>query len=96
MGYSWDIDSNEIKSSCKFPNIQLIVITRDNNVAERGWGKDNISEKEAILYENEWHKLQVELSKLSSKGKSIIAKNSDHEVYLDRPDIIIHNLKTLI
>ena len=53
MGYSWDIDSNEIKSSSKFPNIPLIVITRDNNVGERGWVKDNISEKEAILYENE-------------------------------------------
>ncbi|WP_353095644.1 hypothetical protein [Tissierella praeacuta] len=52
--------------------------------------------KEAILYENEWCKLQIELSNLSDEGRLIIAENSDHEIYLDRPDVIIHNLKTLI
>lgn len=93
---NWDIDSNEIKSIPEFPNIPLIVIARDNKVAERGWVKYNIPEKEAILYENEWRKLQVELSKLSCKGKLIIAENSDHEIYLDRPDIVIQHLKTLL
>lgn len=93
---NWDIDSNEIKSISEFPNIPLIVIARDNKVAEREWVKYNIPEKEAILYENQWHKLQIELSKLSDKGRLVIAENSDHEVYLDRPDVIINNLKTLI
>lgn len=93
---NWDIDSNEIKAIPEFPNIPLIVIARDNKVTERGWVKYNIPEKEAILYENEWRKLQIELSKLSDQGRLIVAENSDHEVYLDRPDIIIHNLKTLI
>lgn len=93
---NWHIDSKEIKSILEFPNIPLIVIARDNKVTERGWVKYNIPEKEAILYENEWRKLQIELSKLSDEGRLIIAENSDHEVYLDRPDVIIHNLKTLI
>lgn len=93
---NWDIDSNEIKSIPEFSNIPLIVIARDNKVTERGWVKYNIPEKEAILYENEWRKLQVELSKLSYKGKLIIAENSDHEIYLDRPDIVIQYLKTLL
>lgn len=93
---NWDVDSNEIKTSVEFPNIPLIVIARDNKVSEREWVKYDIPEKEAILYEDEWLKLQVELSKLSDKGRLIIAKGSDHEIYLDRPDIIINNLKKLI
>ena len=93
---NWDIDSNEIKDIAEFPNIPLIVIARDNKVTERGWLKYNIPEKKAILYENQWRKLQVELSKFSDKGRLIIAENSDHEIYLDRPDLIIQNLKTLI
>ena len=93
---NWDIDSKEIKSISQFPNIPLIVIARDNKVSEREWVKYDIPEKEAILYEDEWLKLQIELSKLSDKGRLIIAKGSDHEIYLDRPDIIINNLKKLI
>ncbi|MCB2291178.1 alpha/beta hydrolase [Clostridium sp. CS001] len=93
---NWDIDSNEIKSTPEFPNIPLIVLARDNTVAEKGWVKYNIPEVEAILYENEWRKLQVELSKISCKGNLIIAENSDHEIYLDRPDIVIEYLKTLL
>ena len=93
---NWDIDSNEIKSIPEFPNIPLIVIARDNKVTERGWLEYNIPEKEAILYENQWRTLQIELSKLSVEGRLIIAENSDHEIYLDRPDIVIQNLKTLL
>ncbi|MCM0650125.1 alpha/beta hydrolase [Clostridium swellfunianum] len=93
---SWDIDSNQIKSITEFPNIPLIVISRDSKIARRGWVKYGIPEKEAILYEDEWCKLQSELSKLSDEGRLIIAENSDHEIYLDRPDIVIHYLKTLL
>ena len=93
---NWEIDSKDIKSISNFPKVPLIAIARDNKVAEECWVKYNIPEKEAVLYETEWRKLQIELSKLSDKGKLIIAENSDHEVYLDRPDIIIQSLKTLL
>lgn len=93
---NWNNDSNEIKSVAEFPNIPLIVIARDSKVTERGWVKYGVPEKEAILYENEWYKLQSELSKLSDEGRLKIAENSDHEIYLDRPDIVINYLKTLL
>jgi len=93
---NWHIDSKEIKSIPGFPNIPLIVIARDNKVAEKEWMEYNIPEKEAILYENEWRKLQIELSKLSDEGRLIIAENSSHGIYLDRPDILIQCLKTLL
>lgn len=93
---NWHVDSNEIRSIPKFPNIPLIVIARDNKVAEKEWIKYNIPEKEAILYEGQWRKLQVELSLLSEQGRLIVAENSEHEIYLERPDIVINSLKTLI
>lgn len=85
---NWEMDSNDIRSIPTFPNIPLIVIARDNKIAEKYWVNCNIPEKEAALYEAEWRKLQIELSNLSNKGKFLIAENSGHEIYLDRPDII--------
>lgn len=86
----------EYKIIGKGKSILVIEIARDNKVAEGRWVRYDIPEKEAALYETEWRKLQVELSKLSDEGKLIIAENSDHEIYLDRPDIVIKYLKTLI
>jgi len=60
------------------------------------WIKYQIPKKEAVLYEAQWRELQIELSKLSNKGKLVIAENSEHEVYIDRPDIVIECLKELI
>jgi predicted esterase len=91
---NWEIDSSDIISIPTFPNIPLIIIARDNKIAEKYWVNCDIPEKEATLYEAEWRKLQIELSKLSNKGKFIIAENSGHEIYIDRPDIIIHYLQT--
>lgn len=93
---NWHVDSNEIRNNPKFPNIPLIVIARDDRIAEKEWIKYNIPEKEAILYEDQWRKLQSELSQLSEQGRLIIAENSEHEIYLERPDIVISSLKTLI
>ena len=93
---NWDVSSEDVMNGGKFPDIPLIVIARDNKVAERYWINLNIPEEEAVLYESVWRALQVELSKLSNKGELIIADNSDHEIYLDRPDIIIDCLKKLI
>jgi len=93
---NWHRDSEDIKSSGEFPNVPLIVIARDNKVSEDCWVKNNFPRTEAELYEAEWHKLQIELSKLSEQGRLIVAENSDHEIYIDRPDVIIECLKTLV
>jgi pimeloyl-ACP methyl ester carboxylesterase len=93
---NWEVDSNDIKSISDFPKIPLIVIARDNKVAEKYWIKYDIPVNEALLYEAEWRKLQIELSGLTYGGKLIVAKNSDHEVYIDKPEIIIQCLKTLL
>lgn len=92
---NWDRDSKDIKSISEFPNVPLIVIARDSKVGVESWIKYQIPKKEAVLYEAQWRDLQIELSKLSNKGKLVIAENSEHEVYIDRPDIVIQCLKAL-
>lgn len=93
---NWEKDGEDIKSITSFPNIPLIVIARDNKVAEACWVKYDIPEKEAIVYEAKWRELEIELSRLSEMGKLVVAENSDHEVYIDKPDVIIHCLRTLL
>lgn len=92
---NWDTDSKEIKDMREFPQIPLIVVARDIDLAIKEWIDYDIPEKEAVLYENQWRKLQKELSEISEKGKLIIAEGSGHEVYLDRPDLIINSLNII-
>lgn len=92
---NWDIDSKDIKNIKEFPQIPLVVVARDIDLAIKEWIDYDIPEKEAILYENQWRKLQKELSEISKKSRFIIAEGSGHEIYLDRPDIIINSLNTI-
>jgi hypothetical protein len=36
------------------------------------------------------------LSHLSSKGKQVIAKNSGHYIQLDRPDLVIEAVRSVV
>lgn len=93
---NWIHDGEDIKSLLTFPNIPLIVIARDKKFAAKNWVKYGIPEEEAIKHEDKWYELQEELSLLSNKGKFIVASDSDHLIYTDRPDIVIDCLKSLI
>jgi pimeloyl-ACP methyl ester carboxylesterase len=43
-----------------------------------------------------WQQMQQELSHLSSKGKQVIAKNSGHYIQLDRPDLVIEAVRSVV
>ncbi|HBB28004.1 MAG TPA: hypothetical protein DC000_01905, partial [Clostridiales bacterium] len=68
----------------------------DKDVSVEAFVKFDIPRGEAIRYENVWRELQIGLSKLSPHGKLVIADGSDHEVYIDKPDVIISCLNELI
>ncbi|MCC5803533.1 hypothetical protein [Rossellomorea vietnamensis] len=55
-----------------------------------------VPEEEALLHEKVWRELQVELARLSEKGRLVIAEGSDHEVHKDQPDIVMACLQRLI
>lgn len=93
---NWGISSENILEMGDFPNIPLIVIARDKAVSVKAFVEHDIPVEEAILYEDTWRELQIELSHSSKKGEIVIAEGSDHDVHLDRPDIIIQCLKRFL
>lgn len=90
---NWETSSESIKELCEFPNIPLTVIARDIEASVNAFVQYNIPEEEAVTYEKVWRELQIELSQLSNKGELIVADRSDHEIHIDRPDIVIQGLK---
>lgn len=47
-------------------------------------------------FEQEWAKMQKELTGLSSRGKQIIAQKSGHYIQLDEPELVIDAIRELI
>ncbi len=43
-----------------------------------------------------WEKMQEELAHLSSKGTQTIAKNSSHYIQIDRPDVVIDAVRSVV
>jgi pimeloyl-ACP methyl ester carboxylesterase len=93
---NWIHDGEDIKSIDIFPDVPLRVIARDKILSVRNWMKYEIPEEEAVEHENKWRELQEELVLLSDQGKLIIASDSDHLIYIDRPDVVMDCLKSLI
>ena len=93
---NWGASSKCIKDMGKFPNIPLVVIARDKEVSVQSFIEHDIPIEEAVLYEEVWRELQIELSQMSSKGDLVIASGSDHDVHVDRPDIIIQCLRGFV
>ena len=43
-----------------------------------------------------WQQMQTELAKLSTRGTQVIAKNSGHYIQLDRPDVVIEGIRSVV
>ncbi len=43
-----------------------------------------------------WEKMQEELAHLSTRGTQAIAKNSAHYIQLDRPDVVIDAVRSVV
>ena len=43
-----------------------------------------------------WQQMQEELAQLSTKGTQVIAKNSGHYIQLDRPDLVIEAVRSIV
>jgi pimeloyl-ACP methyl ester carboxylesterase len=93
---NWESSSENIKELGEFPNIPVVVIARDQEISVKSFTVHDIPIEEAVLYEGVWRDLQIELSQLSSNGEFVIAEGSDHDIHIDRPDIIIQCLKKFL
>src|SRR5580658_3102459 len=43
-----------------------------------------------------WEKMQEELARLSTRGTQVIAKNSAHYIQIDRPDVVIDAVRSVV
>lgn len=93
---NWGRSSEDIKKSVDFPNVNLIVIGRDIEIAIKPFIEYGIPEVEARLYEAVWRELVMEQAQLSTKGKFIIAHGCDHCIQLENPQIVIDGIKELL
>ncbi len=72
-------------------NIPLIVLSHDPEKPSAELAPDLAkSTNEA------WGKMQEELAHLSTRGTQTIAKNSAHYIQLDRPDVLIDAVRTVV
>jgi pimeloyl-ACP methyl ester carboxylesterase len=90
--FLWEQSSEMMKESECFPDLPLTVIARAPEVSALPFIKHGIPADEAYRYEQRWHELQQELSRLSQHGEMVIAKGSDHGIHLDKPDQVIECL----
>ena len=57
---------------------------------------DGLPERELRLLEEKWQELIVNQAKLSQNSELIFAKESSHSIHLDRPEVIVHSLNSII
>lgn len=93
---NWHISSELIKRYSSFPDVPMRVIARDMETAVNNLKSNGVPEYEAILFEDVWRDLQIELSELSSKGKLIIAKECDHIIQVENPKYVIDAIDEII
>lgn len=74
-------------------NIPLIVLTRGQPEILPGSG---LSPAIIQQYEQVWQQLQRELTRLSPRGKQIIASHSGHFIQLDQPQLVIDAIEQVI
>lgn len=72
-------------------NIPLIVLSHDPEKPSSELAPDL-----AKPTNEAWEKMQEELAHLSTRGTQMIAKNSAHYIQLDRPDVVIDAVRTVV
>lgn len=85
----WTKDAEVIVSLGDFPELPLIVIGRDKEYTMASESTNGIPQWELRVFEEKWSELIRNQSRLTSGGEFIIAEESGHSVFLDRPDLVI-------
>lgn len=92
----WHKCTKETKESGAFADVPLKVLARDPQHCIRLLTDDGIPASEAELFENVWHDLIVEQTRLSKQGELVTALNATHVIYEHRPDVIIQAINELV
>jgi pimeloyl-ACP methyl ester carboxylesterase len=71
--------------------LPLVVLTHDPDHPEPDLPEDLVQPTSEA-----WQQMQSELARLSTRSTHVIAKNSGHYIQLDRPDLVIEAVHTVV
>jgi pimeloyl-ACP methyl ester carboxylesterase len=71
-------------------NLPILIISQDPDRPKPGWDAQSIADNPI------WASLQEQLKNLSPRSRRIIARSSGHHVMIDRPDVVISGVQTLV
>jgi pimeloyl-ACP methyl ester carboxylesterase len=72
-------------------DMPLVVLSHDPDTPQPDLPEDLVKPAN-----DAWQQMQEELAHLSSKAKQVIAKNSGHYIQLDRPDLVIKAVRSVV
>jgi pimeloyl-ACP methyl ester carboxylesterase len=72
-------------------DLPLVVLSHDPNTPQLDLPEDLVKPTNEA-----WEQMQEELTHLSTRSKHVIAKNSGHYIQLDRPDVVIEAVRSLV
>lgn len=89
---SFDASGQETVHTGPFGDLPILVISQDTMKAVSGQAPAAGGSE----FASTWNGMQDRLKNLSTRGRRIIAKGSDHNVTLERPDVIEREVPKLI
>jgi pimeloyl-ACP methyl ester carboxylesterase len=81
--YQFDPSSQQTVNSGPFGALPVLILSRDTSK-----GLPARPSQSELDKRNAWSQMQEDLKKLSTRSRRIVAKNSSHNIVLDRPDLI--------
>jgi pimeloyl-ACP methyl ester carboxylesterase len=82
--------AEEVDNLACCARLPILIISQDPDRDQPGWGPQNMADKRL------WGDLQEQMTSLSPCARRIIAKSSGHHVMVDRPEVIVRNVKALL
>ena len=81
----------ETANSGSLGDIPLVVLSHDPDIPQPDLPEDLVKPTN-----DAWQQMQEELAHLSTRGKQVIAKNSSHYIQLDRPDLVVAAVRSVV
>ena len=90
---SWNSE-DQVRAAGGFGDRPLIVLTAGKPVPDRG---DPVEEDLDRADQQVWiHELQAQLARLSTHGRQIVVKNSDHGIQFEAPEAVIEAVSGMV
>jgi len=83
----FETSAQQVSDAGDFPDIPLAVLTR---------GKSLLPVIDGKSLEQEWIEMQAELASLSPQAWQVIVEDSGHNIYVDKPAVVIAEIKKVI